>query len=95
MHVQAVEQPAKPGGDARFPLMGGKVAQVADLGRSERRDKTTCAGLMAWYFALFAVISKAWGTDSKPFARMRDRGFQAYPPRGDEADRVFEMSQAC
>ena len=52
VHVQAVEQPAEPGGDGRFPLVRREVAQALDLvagrrARSVSGHGITCAGLMA------------------------------------------------
>ena len=52
MHVQAVEQPAEPGGDPRLPLVRREVAQALDLVaggrvRSVYWHRTTCAGLIA------------------------------------------------
>ena len=40
VHVQAVEQPAQPGGDARLPLRGGEVAQAP----GSRRGRVAVAG---------------------------------------------------
>ncbi len=52
VHVQAVEQPAEPGGEARLPLVRREVAQALDLvagwrARSVEGHGITCAGLMA------------------------------------------------
>ena len=41
MHVEAVEEPTEPGGDARFPLLAREIAQSGDGGL---RTGIICSG---------------------------------------------------
>ena len=53
----------------------------------------TWAGLIAWYFPLFAVISNASRDRLDALQDVRDRRLQPHPARRDEPDRVFQMGQ--
>ena len=62
VHIQAVEQPAEPGGHARLPLCGGEVAQARRSGflcKSRRQEL-----LILHFFGLLRAVRRA---GNRPF----------------------------